>query len=147
MTNEMFNHVANVFLDYLKANLVKKGKEYSPTGNRFHNFELAATEYANQGVRTEDNILLAMQGMRYKHDISVDDIRRAVLHGGIFHGDAGGFMNLIGWNIAHRLHISHTILFVISGRSDHILQGTFCIEATDAFQIAVGNDRDGTVAR
>ena len=87
MTNEMFNHVANVFLDYLKTNLVKKGKEYSPTGNRFHNFELAATEYANQGVRTEDNILLAMQGMRYKHDISVDDIRRAVLHDSVFHGD------------------------------------------------------------
>lgn len=87
MTNEMFNHVAKVFLDYLKANLVKKGKEYSPTGSRFHNFELAATEYAKKGVKTEDNILLAIEGMRYKHDISVDDIRRAVLHDSVSSGD------------------------------------------------------------
>lgn len=81
MTNKTFNHVLKVLLQLLEANLNKKGQEYSGDGDRFHNFKMAANELRKRKVKVNDSVLLGIEGMRLKHDISIDDIRRSIYHG------------------------------------------------------------------
>ena len=62
-----FNQVVENRVYKIKQTLIKKGREYSSEGNRFHNFDIAARM---KGSTPEK----ALDGMLLKHIVSVDDM-------------------------------------------------------------------------
>ena len=65
----------------------------------------------------------------------------------ILHGDRSGFRHLVAGNPTFFQHVRHAALLLVRGRSNHSVQSTFGVKAFEAFQISVGNDGDGAVAR
>lgn len=71
MTNDNFNKLVNDQLEYCKALLCKKGKEYdSDSDDRFHAFKVAA-ELQHETPRQ------ALAGMMAKHTTSIYDLIRS----------------------------------------------------------------------
>lgn len=62
-----FNKVVEKRTEKISKTLLKKAGEYSKDTNRFHNFDVAARM---RGITPE----LALDGMRLKHVVSVDDM-------------------------------------------------------------------------
>ena len=79
MENEIFiQHLENI-LARIKSLAWSKAKEYAPGDDRYHNFNEVARKLAAIGVETNDNILLAIMGLKFKHTVSIDDIVKQVL--------------------------------------------------------------------
>ena len=65
----------------------------------------------------------------------------------ILHGDGSSFWHLVARDPTLFQHVRHAALLLVRSRSNHSVQSTFGVEALEAFQISVGNDGNGAVAR
>ena len=79
MENEKFIEYLEFVLDRVKSLAWSKAKEYAPGDDRYHNFNEVAQKFANIGVETQDNVLLSIMGLKFKHTVSIDDIVRQAI--------------------------------------------------------------------
>ena len=74
MTEQEFDKVVEDRLETIKQTILIKGKEYRREGNPFHNFDKAGEMFNIHPIK-------ALEGMRAKHDVSIQDIFNDVANG------------------------------------------------------------------
>lgn len=68
LTNEEFDKYFDEIMERTRKILKVKAREYARDGDRLHNFNAA-------GCKKNKTRIAALDGMRLKHEISIDDIR------------------------------------------------------------------------
>lgn len=80
LDNETADSYIRTIINHCQYTLMVKAKEYVRNDDRMHNFNKAALK---RGISREQ----AIDGMRLKHEISIDDIREDVSKGNLPNND------------------------------------------------------------
>lgn len=104
LSNDEADKMIEDVLSHIESSLAIKGKEYVRNDDRLHNFNVAAKK---KDITREQ----AIDGMRLKHEISIDDMRNDIANGILPTKEMVDekFGDIINYYILEKMSILHRI--------------------------------------